>query len=192
VSLELFGMGIAPRHHRSGLGDTRMGLLQPDPVLGRQAVQPLDPCSSSLASVSKMMAFGCTLVSTVTRLRSWPRNAPTSCVASGDPVKYSAHRPFADPKRSTSTVEPVQAGRIPVGKARQTHIIAQHGIHDDIVGAMGAIEQQLARSAGRSNFSLRCTYNCVRKVTPSGELFASHKSFEIGIDRSMFELSTRI
>ena len=32
---------------------------------------------SSLASVGKVMAFGCTVVSTVTRLRSWPRNAPT-------------------------------------------------------------------------------------------------------------------
>src|SRR6478735_12499516 len=34
---------------------------------------------SSLASVGKVMAFGCTVVSTVTRLRSWPRNAPASC-----------------------------------------------------------------------------------------------------------------
>lgn len=33
---------------------------------------------SSLASVGKLMAFGCTVVSTVTRLRSWLRNAPAS------------------------------------------------------------------------------------------------------------------
>jgi hypothetical protein len=66
----------------------------------------------------------------------------------------------------------------------------QHGIYDDIVGAMGAIDQQPARPAGRSNFSegnllfaLHRTHNCIRKVTPSGELFTLHKSFEIGIDR---------
>ena len=34
---------------------------------------------SSLASVGKVMAFGCTVVSTVTRLRSWLRNAPAPC-----------------------------------------------------------------------------------------------------------------
>src|ERR1700678_3746844 len=33
---------------------------------------------SSLASVGKVMAFGCTVVSTVTRLRSWLRTAPAS------------------------------------------------------------------------------------------------------------------
>jgi hypothetical protein len=61
-------------------------------------------------------------------------------------VKYTTDHPFADPKKAarelmeiTSTVEPVQDGRIPVGGARQTYIIAQHGICDDIVGAMGAI-----------------------------------------------------
>ena len=61
-------------------------------------------------------------------------------------MKYTTDHPFADPKKAahklmeiTSTVEPVQDGRILVGGARQTHIIAQHGICDDIVGAMGAI-----------------------------------------------------
>jgi len=61
-------------------------------------------------------------------------------------VKYTTDHPFADPKKAarelmeiTSTVEPVQDGRIPIVGARQTHIIAQHGICDDIVGAMGAI-----------------------------------------------------
>jgi hypothetical protein len=36
---------------------------------------------SSFASVGKLMAFGCTVVSTVTRLRSWLRNAPASCAS---------------------------------------------------------------------------------------------------------------
>ena len=42
VAVELFGVGIAPRHHRRPLGDTDVGLPQPDPVLLRQAVEPLD------------------------------------------------------------------------------------------------------------------------------------------------------
>ena len=39
---ELFGMGVAARHHRGGLGHTRIGLPQPDGVPSRQAVEPLD------------------------------------------------------------------------------------------------------------------------------------------------------
>src|SRR6188472_997706 len=39
---ELFGMGVAARHHRGGLGQARIGLPQPDAVLSRQAVKPLD------------------------------------------------------------------------------------------------------------------------------------------------------
>jgi hypothetical protein len=42
MPLELFGMGVARSHHRRGLGDARIGLPQPHPVLLRQAVQPLD------------------------------------------------------------------------------------------------------------------------------------------------------
>jgi hypothetical protein len=98
----------------------------------------------------------------------------------------------------TSTVEPVQDGRIPVGEARQTHITARHGICDDIVGAMGAItSSRRGLPDGRTYprvsllFALHRTHNCIRKVTPSGELFALHESFEIGIDRRRFELSTR-
>ena len=34
---------------------------------------------SSLASVGKLMFLGCTVVSTVTRLRSWLRSAPLAC-----------------------------------------------------------------------------------------------------------------
>ena len=33
VAVELFGVGIAPRHHRRVLGDTAVGLPQPHPVL---------------------------------------------------------------------------------------------------------------------------------------------------------------
>ena len=39
---ELFGMGVAARHHRGGLGEARIGLPQPDAVPSRQAVEPLD------------------------------------------------------------------------------------------------------------------------------------------------------
>ena len=42
MPLELLGMGVAPRHHRCGLGDPTIGLPQPHPVPGRQAVQPPD------------------------------------------------------------------------------------------------------------------------------------------------------
>ena len=46
---------------------------------GRRACSPGGsvpglPHGNSLASVGKVIAFGCTVVSTVTRLRSWPRN----------------------------------------------------------------------------------------------------------------------
>ena len=37
---ELFGMGVAARHHRGGLGHARIGLPQPDAVPSRQAVEP--------------------------------------------------------------------------------------------------------------------------------------------------------
>jgi hypothetical protein len=39
---ELFGMSVAARHHRGGLGYARMGLPQSDAVPGRQAIEPLD------------------------------------------------------------------------------------------------------------------------------------------------------
>jgi hypothetical protein len=42
VAIELLGVGIAPRHHRRPLGDPRIGLPQPQPVLLGQAVEPLD------------------------------------------------------------------------------------------------------------------------------------------------------
>jgi len=42
VAVELFGVGIAPRHHRGMLGDTEVGLPQPHAVLGGQAVEAPD------------------------------------------------------------------------------------------------------------------------------------------------------
>src|SRR5271169_3394783 len=58
MALELLGVGIAPRHHRRVLGNAQIGLPQPHPTL---------------------MALGCTVVSTVTRLRSWVRSASAAC-----------------------------------------------------------------------------------------------------------------
>ena len=56
------------------------GLPQRDAVpCCASRLSPLMAACSSLASVGKVMAFGCTVVSTVTRLGSWPRNAPASC-----------------------------------------------------------------------------------------------------------------
>ena len=73
---ELFGMGVAARHHRGALGDPQVGLPQPHAAPARQQFSPRIAACNSLASVGKVIAFGCTAVSTVTRLRSWPRNAP--------------------------------------------------------------------------------------------------------------------
>ena len=42
MPLELLGVGVAPRHHRSIPGDAQIGLPQSDPVLPRQAVQAPD------------------------------------------------------------------------------------------------------------------------------------------------------
>ncbi|MDH6263353.1 hypothetical protein M2427_007307 [Bradyrhizobium sp. BR13661] len=61
---ELLGMGVASRHHCRGLGDAQTGLPQLDPVLPRHAVEPLDrrvQQLGSLASVGKVIAFGCTV-----------------------------------------------------------------------------------------------------------------------------------
>jgi hypothetical protein len=73
---ELFGMGVSARHHLGGLGGPKIGLPQPDAVPSRQAVEPLNAACSSFASVGKVMAFRCTVVSTVARLRSRLRSAP--------------------------------------------------------------------------------------------------------------------
>lgn len=40
LTLELSGMGVAAGHHGRGLGHARIGLPQPDPVPGRQVVEP--------------------------------------------------------------------------------------------------------------------------------------------------------
>jgi hypothetical protein len=42
VALELFGVGIAPRHHGGALGDAQIGLPQSHAVLSGQAIEPLD------------------------------------------------------------------------------------------------------------------------------------------------------
>lgn len=42
MPLELLGVGVASRHHRRGPGNAKIGLPQLDPVLPRQAVEPLD------------------------------------------------------------------------------------------------------------------------------------------------------
>src|SRR5215510_8123237 len=61
-------------------------------ILCRRArrLSPLIAACSSLASVGKVMALGCTVVSTVTRLRSLVRSAPASCAT----LKLSASRSF--------------------------------------------------------------------------------------------------
>lgn len=73
MPFELLGMGVAarPSSRRPWPRDCRN--LTPC-RLARQ-LSPLIAACSSLASVGKLMAFGCTVVSTVTRLRSWLRNA---------------------------------------------------------------------------------------------------------------------
>jgi hypothetical protein len=42
VTVELFGMGVASRHHGGALGDAQIGLPQPHAVLAGQPVQSLD------------------------------------------------------------------------------------------------------------------------------------------------------
>src|SRR3954467_1644442 len=42
MAVKLFGVGIAPRHHRRALGDTNIGLPQPHPVLLGDTVEPID------------------------------------------------------------------------------------------------------------------------------------------------------
>jgi hypothetical protein len=42
MAVELFGVGVAPRHHRRALGDPQVGLPQPHPMLGGQAVDAPD------------------------------------------------------------------------------------------------------------------------------------------------------
>ena len=39
---ELFGVGVAPRHHRRAFGDAEVGLPQPHPVLVGQAIEAFD------------------------------------------------------------------------------------------------------------------------------------------------------
>ena len=79
LKFELLGMGVASRHHCRGPGNAKIGLPQPAPELPRQAVELLDRRVQQLGIGREVMAFGYTVVSTVTRLRSWLRNARASC-----------------------------------------------------------------------------------------------------------------
>src|SRR5674536_66550 len=79
MTVELLGVGVAPRHHRRMLGDAQVGLPQPHPMRPGQALSPLIAACSSLASVGKVMALGCTVVSIVTRAKSFVRSAPLAC-----------------------------------------------------------------------------------------------------------------
>jgi hypothetical protein len=71
VTLELLGMSIARSHHRRVLGDAQIRLLQAYSAFIGQTIEPLDR--------GVLMALGCTVVSTVTRLSSRVRSAPASC-----------------------------------------------------------------------------------------------------------------
>lgn len=42
MAVELFGVGVAPRHHRRMFGDAQVGLPQPQPMLPDHAVEPPD------------------------------------------------------------------------------------------------------------------------------------------------------
>jgi hypothetical protein len=58
VAIELFGMGVAPRHQGGALGDAQIELRQPHSVLVGHPVRSLDRRRSSLASVGNVMALG--------------------------------------------------------------------------------------------------------------------------------------
>ena len=90
VTLELLGMSIARSHHRRVLGDTQIRLPHPYSAFIGQTLSPLIAACSSLASVGKVMALGCTVVSTVTRLRSRVRSAPASRYQLGPRRNYLA------------------------------------------------------------------------------------------------------
>src|SRR5438874_13678392 len=88
VAIELFGVGITACHHGGALGDAQVRLPQPHAVLSGQSGQPLIAACKSFASVGKVMFLGCTVVSTVTRAKSFVRSAPLSCATR----KLSARR----------------------------------------------------------------------------------------------------
>jgi hypothetical protein len=48
MALELFGVGIASRHHRRSLGDAPVRLPQPHAVLANQPVEPFHGCMQQL------------------------------------------------------------------------------------------------------------------------------------------------
>ena len=74
VAVELLGVGMAAGHHHRLLGDAQVKLSQPYCVPPCQAVEPIDR-GVQLASVGKVMALDCTVVSTVTRPLSAARRS---------------------------------------------------------------------------------------------------------------------
>ncbi len=58
VALELFGVGIAPRHHGGALGDAQIGLPQSHAVLSGQAIEPLDRRMQELGVGRKRNGLG--------------------------------------------------------------------------------------------------------------------------------------
>ena len=79
VAVKLFGVGIAPRHHRRVLWRYGCRTAAAVLLLLVMRLSPWIAACSSLASVGKLMALGCTVVSTVTRARSRVRSAPLAC-----------------------------------------------------------------------------------------------------------------
>jgi hypothetical protein len=79
MTLELLGVGLAPRHYRGAFGDAQIRLAQLQPTFAGQPISPLIAACSSSASVGNVIALGWTVVSTVTRLMSRVRSAPVAC-----------------------------------------------------------------------------------------------------------------
>lgn len=65
MTVELFGVPVASRHRRSKLGDAQIGLPRQNPALAASWLRPRIAACSSLGSVGKLMASGCTVLSTV-------------------------------------------------------------------------------------------------------------------------------
>src|SRR5207253_6420166 len=78
VAVELFGMGITRCHHGGALGDAHVRLPQPHAVLPGQPGQSLDRSVQKLRIGREGNVLGCTVVSTVTRAKSFVRSAPLS------------------------------------------------------------------------------------------------------------------
>jgi hypothetical protein len=58
VTVELFGMSVAPRHHGGVFGDAQIGLPQPHDVFAGQPVQSLDCRMQQLGIGRESDGFG--------------------------------------------------------------------------------------------------------------------------------------